>query len=145
MEEFIESRSKNLTLVKEWFAKQRGDIEEEDVINFSEDIENSDERIEVASEMSDEKISEKNSDNNNEKKKKFEKKEEETATLIGLVSEVRHIPTKTGGMMIIATVQSIGFDFTVVVFNRDFSIYENKLIEDFIVSVEGKLRFDEER
>lgn len=47
--------------------------------------------------------------------------------------------------MIIAVVQSVGFDFRVIVFGRDYDIYKDKLIEDTIVVVEGKLRFDEER
>lgn len=47
--------------------------------------------------------------------------------------------------MIIAVVQSIGFDFRVIVFGRDYEIYKDKLIEDTIAVVEGKLRFDEER
>lgn len=91
-----------------------------------------------------EKTTEKPNGNPDEKKKK-EKKEEETATLIGLVAEVRHIPTKTGQHMIIARVESAGFDFSVIVFGRDYEVYRDKLIEDTIVIVNGKLRFDEER
>jgi hypothetical protein len=48
-------------------------------------------------------------------------------------------------MMLIATVESIGFDFKLVVFSRDYEVYEKKVVEDSIVVVEGKIRFDSER
>lgn len=77
----------------------------------------------------------------------IEKPKEENifATLIGLVHDVRKMQTKSGGMMLMATVESIGFDFKLVVFPRDYETYENKVIEDMIVVVDGRLRFDTER
>ena len=47
--------------------------------------------------------------------------------------------------MIIAQVESIGFDFTIVIFGRDYDVYAPKIIEDNIVVVDGRLRFDAER
>ena len=67
------------------------------------------------------------------------------ATLIGLVHDVRKMQTKSGGMMLMATVESVGFDFKLVVFPRDYESYEKKVIEDMIVVVDGRLKFDTER
>lgn len=67
------------------------------------------------------------------------------ATLIGLVHDVRKMQTKSGGMMLMATVESVGFDFKLVVFPRDYETYEKKVIEDMIVVVYGRLKFDTER
>ena len=77
----------------------------------------------------------------------IEKVKEESifATLIGLVHDVRKIQTKSGGMMLMATVESVGFDFKLVIFPRDYEAYEKKVIEDMIVIVDGRLRFDTER
>lgn len=76
-----------------------------------------------------------------------EKAKEENifATLIGLVHDVRKMQTKSGGMMLMATIESVGFDFKLVIFPRDYETYENKVIEDMIVVVDGRLRFDTER
>lgn len=127
MEDFILSRSKNTSLITEWFESQRNGNETE-----SDIVDENTENLEPIPEV----------------KSKEDKKKTDTdmqATLIGLVSEVRHIPTKTGGNMIIATVQSVGFDFTLAVFPRDFSLYVDKILEDHIITVSGKLRFDAER
>ena len=77
----------------------------------------------------------------------IEKVKEESifATLIGLVHDVRKIQTKSGGMMLMATIESVGFDFKLVIFPRDYEAYEKKVIEDMIVVVDGRLRFDTER
>lgn len=47
--------------------------------------------------------------------------------------------------MLMATVESVGFDFKLVIFPRDYEMYEKKVIEDMIVVVDGRLRFDTER
>ncbi len=77
----------------------------------------------------------------------IEKVKEESvfATLIGLVHDVRKMQTKSGGMMLMATVESVGFDFKLVIFPRDYEAYEKKVIEDMIVVVDGRLKFDTER
>lgn len=136
LNDFILKRSKNAKTVIDWLEKLQNPEAPENTEN-SENTENI-ETIANTSEKS-ENISE------SKKLNKKSKKDEETATLIGLVAEARHIPTKTGGNMIIATIQSAGFDFTVAVFPRDYDIYKDKIIEDTIVIVEGKLRFDAER
>ncbi len=66
------------------------------------------------------------------------------AQLIGVVHDVRKVQTKSGGLMLIALVESIGFDFRLVVFSRDYETYEKKVLEDTIVVVNGKVKFDEE-
>ena len=136
IEDFIKSKSKNLGAVEAWFEKLHN-------TNNSDD-ENSENTNPEKPPVETEKRPEKSEEKNSEKPKK-EKKEDETATLIGFVSEVRHIPTKTGGQMIIATAESAGFNFTIAVFPRDYEIYANKILEDHIVVVNGKLRFDGER
>ena len=52
--------------------------------------------------------------------------------------------TKSGGMMMIATVESVGFDFRIVIFPKDYEKYELKIIEDTIVVADGRLKFDDE-
>lgn len=130
--DFIIAKSKNISKVQSWFEKLHDPeaVTEEDLEKNSSD--NSEQPIE-------------NSEQKSEKKPKKEKTKEDTATLMWLVSEVRHIPTKTGQMMIIAVVQSAGFDFRIIVFGRDYEIYKEKIHEDTIVVVEWKLRFDIDR
>lgn len=67
------------------------------------------------------------------------------AQLIGAVSEVRKIQTKSGGMMMVATVESVGFDFRIVVFPRDYEKYESKIEEDMIVVANGRVKWDREK
>jgi DNA polymerase-3 subunit alpha len=76
-----------------------------------------------------------------------EKTEDESffATLIGLVTEVRKIQTKSGGMMLLAKVESAGFEFRLTVFSRDYDKYAPKVEEDRIIVVDGRVRFDSER
>ena len=151
MEDFIVKKSKNIARVQSWLEKLHNPeaVTEEDLEKIHQNPENPTQTKNT--ESTDTAISPENNTETEEKtetskeKKKTEKKDEEKATLIGLVSEVHHIPTKSGQMMIIAVVQSVGFDFRVIVFGRDYDIYKEKLIEDTIVVVDGKLRFDEER
>jgi DNA polymerase-3 subunit alpha len=77
-----------------------------------------------------------------------EKKEVEEsvfATLIGLVHDVRKIQTKTGGMMLMATLESAGFDFRLTIFSRDYETFADKVEEDKILVVDGRVKFDTER
>lgn len=75
----------------------------------------------------------------------LEKEETIYATVIGLVTGVRHIQTKTGGMMLMATVESADFEFRLTIFTRDYETYAKKIEEDKIVVVDGRVRFDAER
>ena len=47
--------------------------------------------------------------------------------------------------MLLATVESVGFNFRIVVFTRDYDQYVGKLNVDQIVVADGRLRFDNER
>lgn len=67
------------------------------------------------------------------------------ATLIGVVQDVRHIPTKTGGNMIVATVESVGYTFRVVIFPGDYTTYSSKIQNDEIIVVDGRVRLDHAR
>lgn len=98
MHDFILSKSKNIAKVQSWFEKLHNPeaVTEEDLEKISENSENSEKSDENSQENNQENIDnsknqKKNSKNSPDKKKK----DEENATLMGLVSEVRHIPTKT--------------------------------------------------
>jgi len=77
----------------------------------------------------------------------IEKVEDESffATLIGLVTEVRKIQTKSGAPMLLAKVESAGFEFRLTIFSRDYDKYAPKVEEDRIIVVDGRVRFDRER
>lgn len=68
-----------------------------------------------------------------------------SATVIGIITSVRKIQTKNGGMMILALVESAGFDFRLAIFPRDYDTYFSKIEEDRVIIVEGRVRFDTER
>lgn len=48
-------------------------------------------------------------------------------------------------MMLIAKVESIGFDFRIVIFPKDYEKYEAKITEDTIVVANGRVKYDIER
>ena len=73
-----------------------------------------------------------------------EKEESIYAQLIWVVGNVRKIQTKSWGMMMVATVESVGFDFRIVIFPKDYEKYESKIEEDMIVVVDGRIKFDRE-
>ena len=52
--------------------------------------------------------------------------------------------TKSGGMMLVAVVETIGFDFRIVIFPKDYEKYESKIEEDTIVVVDGRVKMDRE-
>lgn len=64
--------------------------------------------------------------------------------LIGLVTSVRHVQTKTGKMMAIAMCDSFDFKFTVLVFSKEYEALSPLLEEDKILLVEGIFRGNEE-
>lgn len=47
--------------------------------------------------------------------------------------------------MLMAKVESIGFDFRLIIFPRDYETYASKVEEDKIIVVDGRVKFDEER
>lgn len=47
--------------------------------------------------------------------------------------------------MVMASVESAGFTFRLIVFSRDYEKYVHKIIEDTIIVVDGRVRFDTER
>lgn len=51
--------------------------------------------------------------------------------------------TKTGGMMAVATCESVGFIFRIVVFPKSYEEFASKLEEDKIAVVEWRIRLDE--
>ena len=64
--------------------------------------------------------------------------------LVGLVTSVRQVQTKTGKMMAIATCDSFDFKFTVLVFSKEYEALGPLLEEDKILLVEGIFRGNEE-
>jgi DNA polymerase III alpha subunit len=48
-------------------------------------------------------------------------------------------------MMLTADIESVGFDFRIVIFPKDYEKYESKIEEDMIVVANGRVRFDRER
>lgn len=64
--------------------------------------------------------------------------------LIGLVTSVRHVQTKTGKMMAIAMCDSFDFKFTVLVFSKEYEALSPLLEEDKILLVDGIFRGNEE-
>ena len=73
-----------------------------------------------------------------------EREESIFAQLIGVVGNIRKMQTKSGGMMMVATVDTIGFDFRIVIFPKEYEKYESKIEEDMIVVVDGRIKFDRE-
>lgn len=47
--------------------------------------------------------------------------------------------------MIIATIESAGFDFRLTIFSRDYDTYASKVEEDKILVIDGRVKFDTER
>ena len=73
-----------------------------------------------------------------------EREESIYAQLIGVVGNVRKMQTKSWGMMMVATVETVGFDFRIVIFPKEYEKYESKIEEDMIVVVDGRIKFDRE-
>lgn len=48
-------------------------------------------------------------------------------------------------MMMVATVESVGFDFRIVIFPRDYEKYESKIEEDMMVVANGRVKWDSEK
>lgn len=83
-------------------------------------------------------------DNKTGKKPAYKKEVMKRVRLIGLVTSVRQVQTKTGKMMAIATCDSFDFKFTVLVFSKEYEALSPLLEEDKILLVEGIFRGNEE-
>ncbi|PID84073.1 DNA polymerase III subunit alpha [Candidatus Gracilibacteria bacterium] len=132
--DFVEQKSKNTKVIYDWIERRNSG---DDLIQENEDTQ---ENLEGTSSGQNEK-----NDTKKDKSQQKQKEESQYATLIGFIAEVRHIPTKSGGKMIVARVESKGFDFRILVFPKDFDAYQYKIQEDHMVIANGRLRFDDER
>ena len=45
----------------------------------------------------------------------------------------------------VATVESVGFNFRIVIFPKDYEQYESKIEEDMIVVANGRVKWDREK
>lgn len=76
--------------------------------------------------------------------KKPKKETMKRVRFIGLVTSVRHVQTKSGKMMAIATCDSFDFRFTVLVFSKEYEALSPLLEEDKVLLVDGIFRGNEE-
>ncbi|MBC7503865.1 DNA polymerase III subunit alpha [Candidatus Gracilibacteria bacterium] len=148
--EFIRSKSKNIGKIYEWLEKRSSRDQVTDTSEIESEKEN---EIEVEIQT---QSFEPNSDlpielgmpSQAEILQHMEvEREDETvnATVIGLVTSIRKIQTKTGSMMLMATMESAGFDLRLVIFSRDYDAYVNKVQEDLILIIDGRVKYDAER
>jgi DNA polymerase III subunit alpha len=130
--EFVQKKSKNLWPIYEW-KKKKTDIVDS-VIMHDED------GSEIQSLTLDSPSSSIISDD-------WNSLEDETiyATLIWVVTESRSIQTKTGWTMLLARVESVWFEFRLTIFSREYEKYASKILEDRVIVVDGRVRFDNER
>ena len=146
IEEFVRAKSKNLGVVLELVKKEEQEELPVIVPGVARDIVNEDVTDEVPLESRQE-----DSASDGDIPQSLPIPENETleeniyAQLIGAVSEVRKIQTKSGGMMMVATVESVGFDFRIVIFPRDYEKYESKIEEDMMVVANGRVKWDSEK
>lgn len=149
-DEFIRSKSKNIGKIYEWLEKRSSRDQVTDTSEIESEKEN---EIEVEIQT---QSFEPNSDlpielgmpSQAEILQHMEvEREDETvnATVIGLVTSIRKIQTKTGSMMLMATMESAGFDLRLVIFSRDYDAYVNKVQEDLILIIDGRVKYDAER
>ncbi len=160
--EFIKSKSKNIGKIYEWLEKKKEaipvDIVESDIWELSDEssIPTSTESVPSFGSSSLDTDSSPPSENYTLyvptqadilQHMDIEKPADESffATVIGVVTGIRKIQTKTWGMMLMATVESAGFDFRLVLFSRDYEAYVSKVEEDRIIIVDGRVKFDTER
>lgn len=153
IEDFIRAKSKNLKVVLDWIERSHKVEEVIPVIMIETEI-ISQEEIETSPSLpwdipegetpDDEDIPPMTEEIVDTPPQEKELEENIYAQLIGVVSNVRKMQTKSGGMMMVATVESIGFDFRVVIFPKEYEKYESKILEDMIVVVDGRIRYDRE-
>jgi DNA polymerase III subunit alpha len=148
--EFIRARSKNLWPILDWIKSL-----DEILPDFSASSDEWEKNIPEKIPSSEIPLESRDEDTTTESHKdeppvpemsmiENERDESIYAQLIGVVGNVRKIQTKSWGMMMVATVESVGFDFRVVIFPKDYEKYESKIEEDMIVVVDGRIKFDRE-
>ncbi len=142
LSDFIQKKSKNIWVIYEWLSKKEDWMISQGWWNTVLDSASMDGQPPDTQAVPDE---ESESVVILPVQKQEELEENIYATLIGIVHDVRPIQTKSGGMMLIATLESAGFDFRLVIFSRDYEKYVEKIKEDRILVVDGRVRFDTER
>lgn len=150
LEEYIEKKSKNLSLIREWKKKWK----EKDTVPEIPLMGESDHEAlwwsEIPHEEDGETIRRYDGDPLivTEETWPIEEKKQNSGELpkvrlIGIVHDIRKMQTKKWGMMCSATVRSVGFDFRTVIFSRSYEALAGKIHMDEIVVCDGKIRFDE--
>lgn len=76
------------------------------------------------------------------KQKAFKEELRKPCKALGLVLDVRKIFTKTGKNMIIMTCEGFDYNFEVVVFDRDYNKFNNKVEVGNVIVVDGTLNVD---
>ncbi len=141
LDAFIEKRSTNLHLIREFQEKMQ---DKADGIEFDEDgniIVQSPQEESPSVDVSPENPSDWIEKNEKKSAKKYE--DIPKVRVIWVVWEVRKIQTKSGWMMVVATCESIGFIFRVVVFPKSYEQFVDKLQEDMILVVDWRVRFND--
>lgn len=132
-EEFVMKKAKNISKMQEWY----------DYIQNGAPWEESSEE----QEKEEESLSDENTHINTEEtfdagEKTFDP---ENVTIIGFVNEVREIPTKWWGKILFAKVESVGFECTISIFPRDYTLYRDVIQEDSIIVMSWKAKLNLER
>ena len=138
---YIDKRTVGMEHITEW-RKKMAERVVMDLDHGEDDTEESTSDIQkpaIAPETSQEE-----NDKRTGMKAKTKKEAMKRVRLIGLVSSVRHVQTKTGKMMAIAICDSFDFRFTVLVFSKEYETLSPLLEEDKILLVEGIFRGNEE-
>jgi len=131
IDEFVQKKSKNLGPIYEWKRKK---TEHVDVVLIHDE-----EGMEIQNLNTDiPAISTSDTGNSNEDETIY-------ATLIWVVTESRSLQTKSWWTMLLAKVESIGFEFRLTIFSREYEKYASKILEDRIIVIDGRVRFDNER
>lgn len=136
---YIDKRTIGMEHVAEWRKKMS---ESERVVMEVEGEEGGESVVHV--QQTPEKPTEEASEDKTGKKPTSKKEAMKRVRLIGLVTSVRHVQTKTGKMMAIALCDSFDFQFTVLVFSKEYEALSLLLEEDKILLVEGIFRGNEE-
>lgn len=86
---------------------------------------------------------EKKPEEQKEKKKWSWKRDEKKVRYIWVITNLRKVQTKKWTMMIVALCESFNFKFTILVFPKDYDKFQNLLVEDKIVMIDGRASLNE--
>ena len=142
LEEYIRQKSKNMGMILEWKKHLLKAEEANDAIPIHTD-ESADATLWSPHVNSAEVRHEGGSPEDEDRWKSSSSRDLPKVRLIWIVHDLRKMQTKKGDMMCAATLQSIGFDFRVVIFARSYEALANKLVLDQIAVCDGKIRLDE--